>query len=112
MCRIQAQSCSCLWLHEGMLDFGPLWPKAHASMWQDAEQEHVCRPVCTVYGADIGYDGDNGAVTQSDNALLLLGCSETIQDLDTSCVLANATSYPDSEPCSAVAAPTSMRTNS
>ena len=44
-----------------------------------------------MYGADIGFSGDFGPVTQAGSALLLLGCTQPMVALDAACVLANAT---------------------
>ena len=51
-----------------------------------------------MYGLDVGFGGDFGAVTQSDHALLALGCSEPLVDLTPACLFVNATEDGDSTP--------------
>ena len=58
-----------------------------------------CRPVCTMYGLDIGYGGDFGAVTQKLQALVMLACSAPLLQLEPACLFANATEDAEGGPC-------------
>ena len=55
-----------------------------------------CRPVCEMYGTDLGFSGDFGVVMQANSTLLLLG------DHDESCIRLSAATTDGSEarPCS------------
>lgn len=50
-----------------------------------------------MYGLDIGYGGDFGAVTQKDTALVLLACSAPLVGLEAACLFANATDDTEGE---------------
>lgn len=56
------------------------------------KQLSVRRPVCELYGVDLAFGSDYGAVTQRESTLLVLGCSTALVDFRPGCLNVTHTS--------------------
>ena len=56
----------------------------------------ACRPVCELYGVDLGYGSDLGAVTQRDRALVMMSCSTELEGFSEGCLDVASPKHPTS----------------